>query len=63
MYYLTEVATQNWSVRTLDRNISTLYYQRLISSQQKDKVEQEMQEKTADLKPQAKDFIRNPAVL
>jgi len=26
-------ATNNWSVRTLDRNISTLYYQRLLSSQ------------------------------
>ena len=62
-WYLKETAEQNWSVRTLDRNISTLYYQRLISSQQKDEVEQEMQEKTADLKLQAQDFIRNPAVL
>jgi hypothetical protein len=34
MYYLTEAATQNWSISTLDRNISTLYYQRLITSQQ-----------------------------
>ena len=32
MYYLTEAANQNWSISTLDRNISTLYYQRLISS-------------------------------
>ena len=31
-YYLKETAEQNWSVRTLERNISTLYYQRLISS-------------------------------
>ena len=28
-YYLKEAAENNWSVRTLDRNISTLYYQRL----------------------------------
>lgn len=62
-YYLKEAAEQNWSVRTLDRNISTLYYQRLISSQQKDKVKQEMQDKTTEFKPQASDFIRNPAVL
>jgi predicted nuclease of restriction endonuclease-like (RecB) superfamily len=34
-------------VRTLDRNIATLYYQRLISSQKKEIVEQEMKEKTA----------------
>ncbi len=32
-WYLKEAAEQNWSVRTLDRNISTLYYQRLLSSQ------------------------------
>jgi predicted nuclease of restriction endonuclease-like (RecB) superfamily len=37
-YYLTEAAANNWSVRTLDRNISTLYYQRLLSSQKKDLV-------------------------
>ena len=29
-YYLKEAAENNWSVRTLDRNISTLYYQRPI---------------------------------
>ena len=63
LWYLKEAAEQNWSVRTLDLNISTLYYQRLISSQQKDEVKQEMQDKTADLKPQTSDFIRNPAVL
>ncbi|QTY27055.1 YhcG family protein [Flavobacterium sp. CS20] len=62
-YYLNEAAEQNWSVRTLDRNISTLYYQRLISSQKKNEVEQEMHEETADIKPQADDFIRNPSVL
>ena len=33
-YYLREAAQNSWSVRTLDRNISTLYYDRLISSQQ-----------------------------
>lgn len=26
IYYLKEAASQNWSIRTLDRNISTLYY-------------------------------------
>ena len=34
-YYLTEAAEQHWTVKTLDRNISTLYYQRLLSSQKK----------------------------
>lgn len=31
-YYLTEAAENGWSVRTLDRNISTLYYDRLLLS-------------------------------
>lgn len=60
-YYLTEAAENGWSVRTLDRNISTLYYDRLLASQDKGLVEQEMKEKTATL--QAADFIKSPTVL
>jgi len=62
-YYLTEAAKQNWSVRTLDRNISTLYYRRLISSQKKELVENEMNEKSAEENQNPDDFIKNPAVL
>lgn len=62
-YYLIEAAEQNWSVRTLDRNISTLYFHRLISSQKKAEVQHEMEEKTAAYKQRADDFIKNPAVL
>jgi predicted nuclease of restriction endonuclease-like (RecB) superfamily len=62
-YYLKEAADQNWSVRTLDRNISTLYYQRLIASQKKEIINKEMEEKTKDFKPNPDDFIKNPAVL
>ena len=47
-YYLAEAESNNWSVRTLDRNISTLYYQRLLSSQKKDIVIAEMESKTAE---------------
>lgn len=32
-YYLKESAEQQWSVRTLERNINTFYYQRLLSTQ------------------------------
>jgi predicted nuclease of restriction endonuclease-like (RecB) superfamily len=63
MYYLTEAAEQNWSISTLDRNISTLYYQRLISSQKKEMVQQEMEEKTSKFSTKHDDFIKNPAVL
>ena len=62
-YYLTEAAANSWSVRTLDRNISTLYYQRLLSSQKKDLVIAEMIEKTSDFQQDKLEFIKNPAVL
>ncbi|MCJ8498139.1 PDDEXK nuclease domain-containing protein [Chryseobacterium salipaludis] len=62
-YYLKEATEQNWSVRTLERNISTLYYQRLLSSQQKDLVEQEMKENTGAQAERIDDFIKNPSVL
>ena len=60
-YYLKEAAENTWSVRTLDRNISTLYYQRLLSSQNKEAVENEMIEKTEN--SNQLDFIKNPSVL
>lgn len=60
-YYLTEAAENACSVRTLDRNISTLYYDRLLLSQDKESVRQEMAEKTVAL--QAADFIKSPTVL
>ena len=62
-YYLTEAAKQTWSVRTLDRNISTLYYQRLLSSQNKEIVKTEMQQNNAAFQNDAFDFIKNPTVL
>ena len=36
IYYLAEAVQQGWSVRQLQRNINTLYYERLLSSQQPD---------------------------
>jgi predicted nuclease of restriction endonuclease-like (RecB) superfamily len=62
-YYLQEAAENHWSVRTLDRNISTLYYHRLLSSQIKEPVVEEMLEKTKDFQQDKFDFIKNPAVL
>lgn len=64
LYYLQEAAENTWSVRTLDRNISTMYYQRLLSSQAKKEVENEMLQNTKELQtPNPLDFIKNPAVL
>ena len=36
-FYLKEVAAEDWSVRTLERNIHTGYYKRMLSSQLPDK--------------------------
>jgi len=62
-YYLKEAAENQWSVRTLDRNIATLYYHRLIASQAKAPVVQEMQEKTREFQQDKLEFIKNPTVL
>ena len=62
-WYLKEAAANNWAVRTLDRNISTLYYQRLLSSQIKESVENEMVDDAKSLQNDKLDFIKNPAVL
>ncbi|HMT53552.1 MAG: DUF1016 family protein [Saprospiraceae bacterium] len=59
IYYLTEAAQNTWSIRTLDRNISTLYYQRLLSSQNKETIEKEAENKPNEIF----DFIKNPTVL
>ena len=61
IFYLTEAAENMWSVRTLDRNISTLYYNRIVASVDKKTVEDEMKEKIKSL--QTEEFIKNPVVL
>jgi len=62
-YYLKEANKNNWAVRTLERNINTLYYLRLLSSQKHEPASEEMQEKTADFQADKYEFIKNPAVL
>ncbi len=62
-WYAKEAANQMWTYRTLDRNITTLYYHRMLSSQARDIVEQEMNEKASEFKNDNLEFIKNPAVL
>ena len=62
-WYVQEALSQNWSVRTLQRNVSSQYYYRILSSQQKELVEREMLQITAPLQTtDANDFIKNPVV-
>ncbi len=62
-WYLREAISQNWSSRALDRQISVLYYERLLASKEKTVVEAEARDKTAPLAETAKDFLRDPYVL
>ena len=57
-----EASVEGWSSRTLDRNISTQYYYRLLQSPQKDKVIAEMQQKTAEYQRNKFELLKNPVV-
>lgn len=61
-WYLQEAARESWSYRTLDRNISTLYYERMLMSRNQEPVHEEMQLKTADYQSDKLEFIKNPVV-
>ena len=62
-YYMGEAAGQSWSVRALERQINSLYYDRILKSRNKVPVIKEMKEKTAPLAPTPRDFIKDPYVL
>ncbi len=61
-WYEREAAEQIWSVRTLQRNINTQYYYRMLQSPNKEKVQREMQERTADFQANKFEFIKNPVI-
>ena len=61
LWYMNEAADQAWSSRQLDRQISVLYYERLLCSQDKTAVQAEAQQKLALVSP--KTFIHDPYVL
>lgn len=61
-WYEKEALEQNWSVRTLDRNVSTLYYERLLMSQNTEPVISEMQDKTAESQSKRLEFVKNPVI-
>lgn len=60
-WYMNEAADQHWSTRQLERQISVLYYERLLASRKKAPVRKEAREKLAAVGPE--EFIRDPYVL
>lgn len=60
-WYIEEAIKEHWSSRQLDRQISTMYYERLLSSQDRKSVITEANDKLSLVIPE--DFIKDPYVL
>ena len=60
-FYISESVVNNWSYRALDRQVKSLYYERLLSSKDKLPVVAEMKDKTKVL--QAEDVLKDPVIL
>lgn len=61
-FYFNECIDQNWSTRQLERQINTLFYERLLASKDKETVRNEIREKEpAPLEP--REIIRDPYIL
>lgn len=63
LWYTQESAKANWSVRALERQIGTHYYERLLSSKEKQAVINEAEKNTKELQLTSKDIIKDPYVL
>jgi predicted nuclease of restriction endonuclease-like (RecB) superfamily len=62
-WYVDEAVTHHWSSRALERQIGTLYYERLLASKDKAAVAAEAHALTRGDKPSPRDFVRDPVVL
>jgi predicted nuclease of restriction endonuclease-like (RecB) superfamily len=58
-YYLQEAATQSWSTRQLERNINSLYYERLLLAPDKATA---LQQEVSFEKTRPEEFIKDPYV-
>ena len=61
-FYIEEAIKSNWSTRQLERQITTLFYERILSSKNKEKVSQEIY-KLEPKKNRPEDIIKDPYVL
>jgi predicted nuclease of restriction endonuclease-like (RecB) superfamily len=60
-FYINECIEGNWSTRQLERQIDSFYYQRILASQNKELVRNEVHQLETD--PQPEDIIKDPFVL
>lgn len=62
-WYAQEAAEQNWSARALDRQIGTMYFERLLLSDDKVGVKEEADSNMAALPQSPREFVRDPVML
>jgi predicted nuclease of restriction endonuclease-like (RecB) superfamily len=62
-WYMAEAVAQNWSSRALQRQIGTLFYERLLLSQDKSAVADEAKQNLAQLEATPRAFVRDPVML
>lgn len=62
-WYMNEAAEQNWASRALERQIGTLYYERLLVSRNREPVQAEALAQIALLQKHPREFVRDPVVL
>ena len=62
-WYMREAASQSWTTRALERQIGTLYYERLLSSSDRTAVEQEANSNLTSLQQIPREFVRDPVML
>ena len=62
-FYLEECINSNWSVRQLERQINSFYYERLISTNDNNKDEVRNEINSLEKKEKVKNFIKDPYVL
>ena len=60
-FYMEECVKSAWSVRQLERQINTMYYERILASRDKESVAEEIQK--AEPKPEYEKIVKDPYVM
>ena len=63
VWYENEALECHWSVRTLQRNVNTQYYYRILKTNDRNSVSKEMEEKTINYQLEKLEHIKNPVIL
>ena len=60
---MNEAANQTWSPRALERQIGTLYHERLLASRDRDPVRQKSAAQITPFQKTPREFVRDPVLL